>query len=173
MLKPNDVEQITTWLEWKYRWETITDSNWYKLNVSSVPYTNDFLKVIHYLDAPEEMKKDISTLIDDFIVKKLTWKSKKTKTETQFVNFFNSYQDLFWEFRKLNEDISILDKENKNYKKAFNLWKKIDLILLNYQNALTKSVERSHPEGVDRIVLWWENTLQKFFQYYHRFWNEI
>ena len=156
MLSENDKKQIESWIEYKETHE------------NKIPFVSDFIKQFEPILWPIDNKKkqEIQQVIDEYIIKKLVSKTSK-KNEIQFQYFYESYKDLFWKFRKLNEDKNIIKSSHKDHKKFVELQKKIEKILIGYEEILIKKDWLNQPQWVNKTIKAWQKTIEKFFPLFY------
>ncbi|MFA5747617.1 MAG: hypothetical protein WC872_00720 [Candidatus Absconditabacterales bacterium] len=131
----------------------------------------------------ENRKNEIRNLINDYLKEKIS-ELGKTKGSQLFKRFFEVYEDLFWEFRELNEyggelkneaneklknEIGGDKKSGGERKKRFQeVGKKVEHEIFKLEGILTEKM-LDQEKGLDKVIGAFYNIVYCFFPRY----NEI
>lgn len=113
--------------------------------------------------SPEE-RDDVKAMIDSSIRAEI--QSLKTKGGEMFQRFYDLHEDLFWEFRTLNNSESNL--ENPRFHEA---WRIIEQALYHFEQILVKNMMR-RPEGLEKVTDAFYDIAYRFFPLYGRIESE-
>lgn len=129
-----------------------------------IPYFSDlemhpvFWGVITSLS--DEQKLAVQALCEEYVVEKLG-QIKKTKWGQLFNRFFESQNDLFWTFRRMN-DKSI---QHPDFQKV---WNQVELEMFKLEGILTEKMLKQE-KGLEQVIGSFYNIVYLFFPRY----NEI
>lgn len=129
-----------------------------------LPYFSDLQKhpvfggVIASL--PEETKAEVAKLCDEYVLEKLKV-SQKTKGGQLFNRFFESKNELFWQFRRMN-DFAVQDKDFQQ------VGKQVETEMFKLEGILTEKMLKQE-KGLESVIWSFYNLVYAFFPRY----NEI
>lgn len=104
-------------------------------------------------------KEIIEKLIDNIITEKIS--NLKTKWGLLFKRFFENDEDLFWDFRDLNEE----SKFKTNQKEFQKLWKQVEQEMFKYEWILTDRMLKQE-KWLDKVLESFYNIVYCFFPKY-------
>lgn len=128
-----------------------------------VPYFSDLEK--HetfwpiFKNLSEEQKHEVEGIINSHILEKIEW-MKKTKWGLLFKRFFETSNELFWEFRMLNEKEKKIDTD-----KFQKLGKQVEQEMFKLEWILTERMFNQE-KGLDKVVGSFYNIVYDFFPRY-------
>lgn len=108
----------------------------------------------------QEQKVEIQQLCDSYLVERLA-QNKKTKGGQLFNRFFESQNELFWTFRRMNDKIS----QNPDFQKVGS---QVEIELFKLEGILTEKMLKQE-KGLEQVVGSFYNLVYLFFPRY----NEI
>ena len=107
-----------------------------------------------------EVKEEVRKLCDVYVLEKLK-NSQKTKGGQLFNRFFESQNELFWQFRKMN-DFAV---EDRNFQK---IGKQVEIEMFKLEWVLTEKMLKQE-KGLESVIWSFYNLVYAFFPRY----NEI
>lgn len=102
----------------------------------------------------KSQRDQIQKIINDYILEKIN--NSKTKWWELFKRFFDVNTDMFWEFRRLNEDFY------NNEKKFQEVWRKVEKELFKYEWILTAPMLKQE-KWLEKVVTAFYNIVYMFF----------
>lgn len=132
-MKQAEIEQIKTIIS------NFEEQKWYIpffKNLEEHPAFGPVFKTLH-----DEDKQDIKDIIDNYIREKI--ENHKTKWGELFKRFFEVNEDMFWEFRDLNQDTS-----NPEFNK---LGKVVEDEMFKYEWILTERMLKQE-KWLDKVL---------------------
>ncbi len=130
-------------------------------NKKYIPYFSDLLNHKIYWDLFKQLNTKEAKEIKEFINSFIRFKIEKLKTKwwVLFRRFFENNQDIFWEFRFLNENKKLTKQEEILFQ---NIWKRIESELFKLEWILTQAMIKK-PQWLWKVVDSFYNIVYLFF----------
>jgi len=136
----------------------LEEKNWFIPFYSDLENNKTFWPI--FKSAPTEQKEQIKKIIDNYIKEKLSW-FIKTKWWQLFKRFFEAYNDLFWKFRKLNEN------PEQNMDEFQKIGKQVEHEMFKLEWILTERM-LNQEKWLDKVVSSFYNIVYNFFPKYNQ-----